>query len=78
MMLLTCLLYSQYTPEEIEWYGYTFKEAVRKMNIKLSQEKRFVPHKVEFRSQLIQQLKEGGIAEAQGHVSDGSSQSQIG
>lgn len=70
--------YLQYTQEEIEWYGYTFEEAVRKMNIKLAQEKRFVPHKIEFRSRLIQQLKEAGIAEAQDHVSEGSGQSQIG
>jgi len=68
----------QYTPEEIEWYGYTFEEAIRKMNIKISEEKRFVPHKIEFRSRLIQQLKEAGIAEAQDSVSEGSSQSQIG
>lgn len=48
------------------------------MNIKLSKEKTFVPHKIEFRSKLIQQLKEAGIAEAQGVVTEGSSQSQIG
>lgn len=49
------------------------------MNIQLSLEKRVVPHKIEFRSRLIQQLKEAGIAEAQDHGSDGSSsQSQIG
>lgn len=76
--ILLTHFYLQYTDEEIEWYGYTFEEAVRKMNIKLAQEKRVVPQKIEFRSRLIQQLKEAGIAEAQGHVSEGSSQSQIG
>lgn len=69
----------QYTPEEIEWYGYTFDEAIRKMNMKLSKvNEKFIPHKIEFRSQLIQQLKEAGIAEAQETASGDSNQSHIG
>lgn len=67
----------QYTPEEIEWYGYSFNEAVQKMNRKIEDERQIVPQKIEFRSRLIQQLKEAGIAEAQG-TGDGTSQTDIG
>lgn len=42
------------------------------MNIKLSNENaKPVPHKIEFRSKLIQQLREAGIAEAQEIASEG-------
>lgn len=58
--------YSQYTPEEVEWYGYTLEQAVQKMNKHLSEEKKRnnVADKIEFRSRLIEQLREAGIAEA--------------
>ncbi|KAJ6646197.1 39S ribosomal protein L28, mitochondrial [Pseudolycoriella hygida] len=56
-----------YTPEEIEWYGYTYQEAMKKMSFEMleDEKKKIGPHKIEFRSKLIQQLKEAGIAEAQ-------------
>ncbi|XP_037037669.1 39S ribosomal protein L28, mitochondrial [Bradysia coprophila] len=61
----------QYTPEEIEWYGYTFEQAVKKFNRQKSNEREAqkIPYKIIFRQRLIEQLKEAGIAEAQ----DGSS-----
>ncbi|XP_030383355.1 39S ribosomal protein L28, mitochondrial [Scaptodrosophila lebanonensis] len=55
-----------YTSEEIDWYGHTYLEAIRKLQIQLKAEEKVVPHKVEFRSQLIEQLRKAGIAEAGG------------
>lgn len=56
----------QYTPEEVEWYGYTLEQAVHKMNKHLSEERKRsnVADKIEFKSRLIEQLREAGIAEA--------------
>lgn len=48
------------------------------MNLQLAQEKIPIPQKILFRSKLIQQLKEAGIAEAQDPNSPAASQSQIG
>ncbi|XP_068141587.1 large ribosomal subunit protein bL28m [Drosophila tropicalis] len=53
-----------YTPEEIDWYGHTYLEAIRKLQNKLREAERVQPHKVEFRSKLIEQLRQAGINEA--------------
>ncbi|XP_058450691.1 large ribosomal subunit protein bL28m [Malaya genurostris] len=61
----SCYL-SQYTPEEIEWYGLTYNEAIAKIEGQLESQIDKRPHKVIFRQKLIEQLKEAGINEAQG------------
>ncbi|KAL7742261.1 hypothetical protein ACLKA6_005523 [Drosophila palustris] len=53
-----------YTNEEIDWYGHTYLEAIRKLQNQLRAAEQVLPHKVEFRSKLIDQLREAGIAEA--------------
>lgn len=54
----------QYTAEEIEWYGLTIAEAIKKIKLILEAENPIVPHKVIFRERLIEQLREAGIKEA--------------
>lgn len=54
---------AQYTPEEIEWYGLTFKEAIYKIKKILQDTEPIVAQKYEFRSKLLQRLKEVGISE---------------
>lgn len=56
----------QYTPEEIDWYGLTWMEAIRKRRNELMAENPVVPHKVIFRQKLIEQLREAGIKEVTG------------
>lgn len=46
-----------YTSEEIEWYGLTFDEAVTKMEDIIESEKKVIPDKIKFRTQLIEYLK---------------------
>ncbi|BFF94740.1 39S ribosomal protein L28 mitochondrial [Drosophila madeirensis] len=53
-----------YTPEEIDWYGHTYLEAIRKLQQQQRDAEKVKPHKVEFRSKLIEQLREAGIREA--------------
>ncbi|GAB0089285.1 39S ribosomal protein L28, mitochondrial [Sergentomyia squamirostris] len=48
----------QYTPEEVEWYGLTFTQACEKLQKQIDAENPIVPHKVLFRSKLIEQLRE--------------------
>lgn len=55
----------QYTPEEIEWYGLNWDEAIKKMRLIVDAENPIVPHKVLFRARLIEQLREANIEEAQ-------------
>lgn len=55
-----------YTSEEIEWYGLSWIEALKKIKEKIDAEKVIVPHKIIFRQQLIDQLREAGIKEAGG------------
>lgn len=71
-------IFFQYTPEEIEWYGYTYEQAIKKLQQQIRAENAAVPHKVEFRMKLIEQLKLAGIREAGGAVesSDKSSGGQ--
>ncbi|KAI8118604.1 39S ribosomal protein L28, mitochondrial [Lucilia cuprina] len=61
-----------YTPEEIEWYGYTYDDALKKLQAQLRAENPVVPHKVEFRMKLIEQLKQAGIREASGSAAESS------
>jgi large subunit ribosomal protein L28 len=58
----------QFTPEEIEWYGLSWEEAIKKMRQIVDAEEAPVPHKILFRQRLIEQLREAGIKEAQGMV----------
>lgn len=55
-----------YTSEEIDWYGLTYTEALKKLQAQMRAENPVVPHKVEFRMKLIDQLKKAGIKEAGG------------
>lgn len=55
-----------YTSEEIDWYGLTYPEALRKLQAQIRAENPIVPHKVEYRLKLIEQLKKAGIKEAGG------------
>lgn len=61
---------TQYTPEEIDWYGLTYVEAVLKIKNEVESKEDKRPHKVIFRQKLIEQLKEAGISEAQGTPED--------
>ncbi|XP_050078269.1 39S ribosomal protein L28, mitochondrial [Anopheles maculipalpis] len=54
----------QYTPEEIEWYGLTYQEAVTKIRIQTEDKDAELPQKILFRQKLIEQLREAGIREA--------------
>ncbi|XP_072744212.1 large ribosomal subunit protein bL28m isoform X2 [Anoplolepis gracilipes] len=54
---------SKYTREQIEWYGLTYIDALKKW-IKLN-EKTPQPLKVQYRSELIAKLKENKIKEAE-------------
>jgi large subunit ribosomal protein L28 len=58
----------QYTPEEIEWYGLSWDEAIKKIRLIVDAENAPVPHKIVFRQRLIEQLREAGIVEAQDMV----------
>ncbi|EDW03934.1 39S ribosomal protein L28, mitochondrial [Drosophila grimshawi] len=55
---------ASYTPDEIDWYGHTYLEAIRKLQNQLRAAEQVLPHKIEFRSKLIEQLREAGIPEA--------------
>lgn len=55
----------QYTQEEIEWYGLSWDEAIKKIRQVVDAENAPVPHKIVFRQKLIDQLREAGIQEAQ-------------
>lgn len=55
----------QFTPEEIEWYGLSWEEAIKKMSTIVKEENKPVPHKILFRQKLIEQLREVGIKEAE-------------
>lgn len=48
---------AQYTPEEIEWYGLTFTQAIQKLQKSIDDANPIVPHKILFRAKLIEQLK---------------------
>lgn len=62
----------QFTPEEVEWYGLSWDEAIKKIKLVVEAEEPIVPLKIVFRNKLIEQLRAAGIQEAQDMVSDGS------
>lgn len=51
---------TQYTPEEVEWYGLTYEDALKKLQLidEAALADSIVPHKVLFRQRLIEQLEE--------------------
>lgn len=51
---------AQYTPEEVEWYGLTIAEALKKLQAidEAAEREAIVPHKVLFRARLLEQLNE--------------------
>lgn len=58
----------QYTPEEVEWYGLTYMQALVKLKKQIQDQNPIVPEKILFRSKLIEQLKQAGILEAGGET----------
>lgn len=54
----------QYTSEDIEWYGLTFNEAISKLKEQIKAENAIIPLKIEFRRQLIEQLRNAKLKEA--------------
>uniref|UniRef100_U5EX92 Putative mitochondrial ribosomal protein l28 n=1 Tax=Corethrella appendiculata TaxID=1370023 RepID=U5EX92_9DIPT len=64
----------QYTAEEIEWYGLTYKQACDKIKRETEAKEREqkLPHKIIFRQKLIEQLEQAGIAEAKGDLNSES------
>lgn len=63
----------QYSAEEIEWYGYTYGEAIKKLLAQIRAENPSKPHKVEFRLKLIEQLKSAGIDGSEQPATDAES-----
>lgn len=59
-------VFLQYTSEEIEWYGYSYNEAINKVKESIEAADKPVPLKHVYRSELIEQLKAAGIKEADG------------
>lgn len=55
----------QYTDEELEWYGLTFKEAIAKVKKQLHAQETLEPVKHLYRSRLLEQLRAAGVKEAQ-------------
>lgn len=49
---------NKYTSDEIDWYGLTFGEAILKMKRQTEAAIHVVPHKMQFRKQLLKHLKE--------------------
>lgn len=54
----------QYTPEEIEWYGLTWYEALSKVAKQKEAANRPVPLKNVYRKNLVEKLKAAGIEDA--------------
>ncbi|KAK9886888.1 hypothetical protein WA026_019146 [Henosepilachna vigintioctopunctata] len=48
---------TKYTAEDIEWYGYTFPEACKKMQVILDKQNEAIPLKHIYRSALIEKMK---------------------
>lgn len=61
--IIVISLYSQYTPEEAEWFGYSFLEAIDKIRAihAAEQEAAIEPLKFELRRKLIEDLKASGL-----------------
>lgn len=54
-----------YTDEEVDWYGLSYNEAIKKLSQILKAQEVVQPHKIAFRSELIEQLRKAGIVEAE-------------
>ncbi|GJQ66385.1 putative structural constituent of ribosome [Trypoxylus dichotomus] len=70
---------SSYTPEEIEWYGYSFDEACDKMK-KILEEKdkaNRIPLKHIYRTEMVEKLKVAQIEAANQKIESSSSTSWI-
>ena len=48
--------YLQYTDDEIEWYGLSYTEAIKKLEAQLAAKRQIQPLKVLYRQMLIQKL----------------------
>ncbi|CAG9859297.1 unnamed protein product [Phyllotreta striolata] len=61
-----------YTPEEIEWYGYSLAQAVSKFKVQQEKEKEesTVPFKQIFRAQLIEKLKAASLDESNNQMKE--------
>ncbi|KAI4468509.1 39s ribosomal protein l28 mitochondrial [Holotrichia oblita] len=68
---------SAYTAEEIEWYGYSFNEACKKMNEILTEKNKPIPLKHLYRAKLIEKLKAAQIEAADRKIESSSSSSWI-
>ncbi|KAL3267412.1 hypothetical protein HHI36_011541 [Cryptolaemus montrouzieri] len=64
---------STYTPEEIEWYGYTYPEACKKMQAIIAEKNKPVPLKHIYRAQLLEKLKAGQETTNDGDIQDSES-----
>ncbi|KAL1509100.1 hypothetical protein ABEB36_003894 [Hypothenemus hampei] len=53
-----------YTSDEIDWYGYSFTEACRRIERKIEEQETIVPLKHVYRAQLIDKLRAAHIEEA--------------
>jgi len=53
-----------YTSEEIDWYGYSYAEACRRIEQQIEEQKVVVPLKHLYRAQLIDKLRAASIEEA--------------
>lgn len=64
-LLLLCIkirnFFFQYTPEEIEWYGLSWYEALSKLAKQKEAASRPVPLKNMYRKNLVEKLKAAGI-----------------
>lgn len=49
---------TQYKPDEIEWYGLTWEQAIKQVQRQQLEAQEIVPHKVLFRQRLLEQLNE--------------------
>ncbi|XP_017775615.1 PREDICTED: 39S ribosomal protein L28, mitochondrial [Nicrophorus vespilloides] len=55
---------SAYTEEEIEWYGYSLKDAIKKYEDQIKAATKVTPLKTIYRAELIEKLKTAKIDEA--------------
>lgn len=68
--IITKIYFFQYTPEEIEWYGLTWYEALSKIAKQKEAADRPVPLKNVYRKNLVDKLKAAGIEEAKNSPDD--------
>ena len=59
-----------YTPTELEWYGLSLGQAVKKLKAEKEAANEIVPLKHELRAKMIEQLKQAGIEKAEQVISD--------